>query len=165
MLDAWGRFADFWANSASVIGLCVSLIGFFVTWAVQWRIRRETRRALEKVAMTFLHESLQQMLWQLAMAKESARKGAWQRVFDSCDNVKHAALRIIGNPHLAAEERAALRANADNLAQVSKYLETYKLAMADPPQSFQPQKREVLEKMTAFLTDIQVRLNATIWEA
>jgi hypothetical protein len=160
----WFAFVDHWGNTASVIGLILAVVAFPITWRIQSKIRRETQRAVEKVALMVLTNSLQQALWQLKMTKEAARSAMWQRAFDFCDGAKESALRMLANPHLTPDEKRRMWDHADNLAQVMKYLERNKLRNQNPPPVFERRKMEILESTHESLTLVQVRLSALTWE-
>lgn len=71
--------------------------------------------------------------------------------------------RLLGNPHLTAEETTQLRINADNLSQVIDYVERNKL-IDDASAAFHSEKREFLDAMIALIGSIQGRLGAKTWE-
>jgi hypothetical protein len=72
----------------------------------------------------------------LTAARESGRLGLWLRAFDCCHRARFEAIRLVGNPLLAQEETGALRAGADDLTQVIRYIEAAlsdkSLALAGP---------------------------------
>lgn len=160
----WSEYVDYWGNTASVLGFLLAIIAFPITWRIQAKIRNETRKAMQRVAWLLLKEALEHVLVQLASTKEAARTVVWQRAFDCCEAARRGALGTLGNPHLTDDEKAQMRAHADNLSQVLRYIETNKLVQ-DPPAAFQASKKTVLDEMESFVTTIQIRLNAQIWEA
>jgi hypothetical protein len=160
----WFVFVDHWGNTMTFAGLILTLIAFPVTWRMQAKIRSETQKAVGRIAWMVLRDAMEQMNSHLLMAKESARLVMWQRAFDACEAARQCALRSIGNPHLTEAEKTEMRAHADNLYQVTQYIERNKL-VPNPPQVFQQDKKAVLDAMQTFVVTIQVRLNQTFWGA
>jgi len=159
----WFEFASKWGDSASIIGLLITLIGFPTLWWMQRKIKIESRKALNKVAMAFLYDALQQISWHITMTQESARVPMWQRAFDSCSSARETIIRIQQNPHLTQSEKGRVLSEADNLRQVKEYIERNKLG-PDPSAAFQQVKKDALETAREFITGVQARLDAIRWE-
>jgi len=76
---------------------------------------------LDRIASAVLSAALESLCRDLTTAREAGRLGLWLRAFDCCHRAKFEAIRLVGNPLLAQEETAALRAGADDLTQVIRY--------------------------------------------
>jgi len=160
----WVSFVDTWGNSASVVGFFITIIGFIITWIMQRNIRLEIKKSLQKVARQVIQSSLDQLQSKLKMVKENVAIPSWQRALDCCNEARDIALRTLGNPHLNQAEIAGMRSHADDLAQIRDYIRANKL-VPDAPPVFQKKKNDALEAMITFVTTVQVRLDALIWEA
>jgi hypothetical protein len=160
----WFDFVDRWGNTASVVGLFLTLVvGFPVTWRIQSKIRRASQEAMRKVALMVLSQSVEDLQRQLHTALDAGRLGNWSRSYDCCSDARIGFLRLVGNPHLILDEKEALRGGAGDLTQIMQYIDNNKLKTAASP-SFQKEKKESIDALVIQLTNIQMRLGQKTWE-
>jgi hypothetical protein len=69
----WFDLVDTWGNTASVIGLLITVIAFPVTWGFQAKIRRANLETLRKVALVMLSNALEDLHRDISAAREAGR--------------------------------------------------------------------------------------------
>src|SRR6266540_2410438 len=133
----WDEFTNWsnpYGNPASVLGLAVSLIGFFLALLTLWdtqRINRraqaeveatvrgaqeavkdayrQTRVAMEKTAMVLLVSELENLRRLIISIRDSGQAALWQRASFQCQEATLLVPHLSGNPHLLRGEEDSLR--------------------------------------------------------
>lgn len=174
-VGAWTEFVDFsnkWGNIASVIGLVLTIIGFGITFygfsltlGEQRRIRQAVTRAVERVASGILSSTAEEAEGLLLEFKNAVRRGEWLRAGEKCDDAEARVARMLGNPHLAANEDQNLAMGVDDLRLVSRYITAQKTLKANPARGFHEPKLDAVDRLIATLRGIHARIRNRVWEA
>jgi hypothetical protein len=165
---AWGfnfwTFCNEYGNAASVIGLVITLVGFFVIWRNQKAIRQAVQREVTRVALAVLRGDLADLDRLLSAAMEACRHAHWTRAYDRCQDARALAIRLRVNLRLLPDEREKIGTGADDLELIASYIDAQKLRTPNPPAAFHEPKRRALDRMILALGEIQSRLESQTWE-
>ena len=171
---AWTEFVDFsnkWGNVASVVGLLLTVIGFGITFygfsltlGEQNRIRQAVTKAIEKAASNILSSIAEEAERLLLEFKDAVRRGEWLRAGQKCDDAESRVARMLGNPHLVANEDQNLAMGVDDLRLVSRYITREKTLKANPARGFHEPKLDVVDRRLAALRAIRARIHNRVWE-
>lgn len=166
---------DRFANTASVLGLLVSIVGFILTlWTVretqrvsreaQQQIekevaaaRRETRQAVEKIALQLLQAECEGIYRLLMEARRSIRDGQWVRAAERCQEARQGLVHLGAYRHLYSEEKDAFTAAADELWETIAFIERYRLK-PNPPAGLPLDKLQPLDRSLTHLEKTRSRL-------
>jgi hypothetical protein len=171
---AWTEFVDFsnkWGNVASVVGLILTVIGFSITFygfrltlGEQKRIRKAVTKAIERAASSILSSTAEEAERALLEFKDAVRRGVWLRAGEKCDDAEARVARMLGNPHLVANEGQNLATGVDDLRLVSRYITLQKTLKANPARGFHEPKLDVVDRLIATLRGIRARIHNRVWE-
>jgi hypothetical protein len=162
-------------NVASVAGLAVSVLGFVVTiWTVldarqqikesaaraaeaTAQAREEGRRAVEVIASQLFAADCAALRGGVEDLRQATLDRQWPRAAYRCHECRLVAYRLARDRHLTGEEVSALRAVADDLQLIRRFIEKNRLA--GQPGPLQDRQTETLDNMIALLAQIQARLH------
>lgn len=168
-------FIDRFANTASVLGLLVSIIGFVLTlWTVyetqrasreaQRQIenevnaaRRETQQAVDKIALQLLQAECESIYRLLSEARRAIPDGQWERCAEKCRDAKQAIIRLDAYRHVENEEKALFAAGAADLETTIAFIERNRLK-SNPPAGLPNDKLQPLDTLLNLLERIRSRL-------
>jgi hypothetical protein len=151
-------FADRWGNTASVIGLAITLIGFGLTLLGLFLVGRKVRQAMERVGVQILVMETATLLRLVTEARDAARDGIWWRGIDRCQQARLLVVPLRHNPHLLPEEQEGLRKADNDLRLVLQYIENERLPPGSPVGNLPDPKKKAMDAMITLLGDIQGRL-------
>lgn len=145
--DAFVQWTNPYGNAAGVIGLAVSVVGFFLTLLTMWDTRRisrtaqeqveeavrqaqesvreahrQTRAALERTAIVLLVSEVETLRRHVIGVRDSGEAGQWQRAALQCQEATLLVPYLSGNPHLLPGEIEALRSAAEALGKALRYI-------------------------------------------
>jgi len=156
--DEFTKWSAPYGNAASVLGLAVSLIGFFLALLTLWDTRRintraqrnvtdavvqaqrdvevavrgaqeavhdayrQTRLSMEKMAMILLVTEAENLCRLVFAMRDAGGTGRWEMAAFQCQEATLLVARLAGNPHLVPTEENDLRASADALGKVLRYI-------------------------------------------
>ncbi len=168
-------FIDRFANLASVLGLVVSIIGFMLTlWTVyetqrvsqnaQRQIerevaaaRKETRQAVEKIALQLLQAECEGIYRLLMEARRAIHDGQWIRSAEKCLESKQAIIRLGAYRQLESNEKLLFANGADDLQATIAFIERNRLK-PNPPAGLPNDKLQPLDTLLTLLEKTRARI-------
>lgn len=162
-------------NVASIVGLTVSVLGFAVTiWTVRdarqqikdasdraenamAQTRADARRAVERIAGQLLAADCANLRGGVEDLRQAAQDTKWPRAMYRCQECRPVAIRLARDSHLTGDEGSALRAAADDLRLIRRFLEKYR--SAGESGLLQEGHVQSLDRMIGLLSEIQARLH------
>ncbi|MGH7221678.1 MAG: hypothetical protein ACRELF_00455 [Gemmataceae bacterium] len=168
-------FIDRLANTASVLGLLVSIIGFVLTlWTVyetqrasrqaQNQIekevaaaRRETQQAVEKIALQLLQAECEGIYRLLMEPRRAIRDGQWVRAAERCQEAKQGLVHLGAYRHLDRQEKESFATGADDLQATIAFIERNRLK-PNPPAGLPDDKLQPLDTALTQLERTRSRL-------
>jgi len=120
-----GDFASFchrWGDSASVLGLVLSLssvlvalVGFFLTLRGQRKIRKAAERATQRAAHQIAISDASTLLRQVEAMHDAVRHQIWLAAIIRGGEGRHVALALMANPRLSITQQRSLVKVEDTL--------------------------------------------------
>lgn len=138
---------DKFANSATILGLIVSIVGFFVTIAsilqsvkvsketqaeVQNKLeqyRNDSRRLLTQIRYTIICDACDQAISHLEVCKLASKAKDWHRTLERIEETRKLIFRILPHNDITGRERSSLVA----LGQDFRHTINLLLTIIDPP--------------------------------
>ncbi len=165
---ASGGATSFWhdyADAATWLGLLLTLVGFGLTLLALWRVRRDTREAIAKVALHALVVDTTVILRLITEARDAGRDGNWARSLDRYQQPRIMAVALAYNNLLNSEEQTALRRTDSELRLVIQFIENSRLGFGVSPETTLPDaKKRKIDAIITALGSIQGRLQNVAWE-
>lgn len=157
-------FFDKWGNAASVVGLCITLIGFGLTlWSI-WRVRTITRETIRRMGMQMLSVNTTGLMHRIGDLREAGTQQHWPRAIERGRTAREIAITLSHSPHLLQTERDELRKMEDDLRLVVQYIENYRLPPGSPAENLPVPKQLILDRMISKVGAIQGRLQVMATE-
>jgi hypothetical protein len=163
-VDSLRIFFDAWGNSASVIGLLLTLIGFSLTLYGQWRIKRVAREAIRKVALQLAVADLSKLERLAIGAIRYERQRQWRRVIARCQPAKSLAIRLSRHSALSLEEKERLRDADEDLRLVIQYIEQRRLPPNSGQEGLSRRHKSALNRLQTTVGSILGRLQSELLE-
>jgi hypothetical protein len=163
------------ANTASVVGLLVSVVGFALTvWTVyetqrvsqeaQLQIekevaaaRKETRQAVEKIALQLLQAEIEGSYRLITEARLAIQDGRWSRAAEKCQDARQSVVRLAAYRHLGEQERLAYVVGAENLQLTIGFMERNRMK-PNAPAGLPSDKLQPLDTLLTQLERTRARL-------
>jgi hypothetical protein len=171
-----GRDSSAFANFAGIFGLCVGVVGFAVTIYTLVETQRVSRKAEAAIveaaarAERTVRQAQQQMRRAIDLARRSVRNAEsadllrrvrelqqaaehrdWHRALFQADECARLARSLAADESLGAATMAALRARAEDMAEVRAFIRLNR--MSEEPGGLQTKHEERLEALDNLLVD------------
>jgi len=138
-------FFDKWGNAASVVGFCITLVGFVATFWSVWRVKRDVRDAVSRIATQLLSEETTALERHITAARQAGRDRNWPRAIDRCGQARLIAISLSRAPHLLKEEHDALKQACDELRLLAQYVENYRLEDGPEAENLPDKQKRLLD--------------------
>jgi hypothetical protein len=173
-------------NSASVIGLVLTAIGFGATLWTIWEtqrqneeaqrrierevaaVRGESKQAVEKIRLKLLADELEIIRRSIANAKsildrEEGTREHWSRFIASCQEVRFSAIRLAHFPNILQDEKNLLQARGDQLGFLIEFVQRTRLK-DDAPARLTWDRIKSLDNLLLSVESIRGRLQQLLME-
>ena len=160
---------DHYGDLASVVGLLVTFVGFFVTiWNVRKtkqaaeEARQAAREAVSRIGSQILANEIGSALELVRQTDAACRERNWSGASYQCDEARFRLAQLLNNLELNAAERKLHRVAYEDLGET--LTEVHKLQKSTKPQDSSVQLGKRLHEMIKILGQIKGRLQSKVLE-
>lgn len=159
----WPFISAQYGNIASVLGLVISVAGFFLTLREVRRARTASeqaqeiaREALNRVSFRLFFTQLASSVRLVQELREACRQKQWARAIDRCEQLRVILAELVENQRLDSKERDFIVLAIDDLSLIIRQVEDIEHGKKLPP--LPGRMMDALGKIATSLSRINGRL-------